>query len=858
MPVGITSRLDIKLFLMVMMVIMLSIIPLAYTSWKAFNGYGQKASAIHEEQLRRQIISGMKRLAGKQVAGYQAFFDRISVSAGLLGSQASTIYSDLDLYAQKPLFNYTYRKQPFNGIWANSFDDPIVSLYWGGITLVPQVEKELKALTHMVPLFQRVVEENPEALASHLISASGIGQYCSDNQKNRQAAMTLPPPGKFDLRTGEPMTIFSKQKDGHTGVRWTGVYQDDIIDGLMLTASAPIYDNHGIFRGITGIDIPLRTIADDVLSIDYPQTDSLVEFAFLVDGEGRIIAFPEAFFAPFGLVFDRAMFNNSADKLTVSLKDSTKNDVRDLANNIIANRDFFAKLDLGDESYFIVTDKLDKLGWILGIVVDQDVVFEPFVKGRNALEKIVGDMGRKGGFLALLSIVVSLFIVFICVKYLVLPLRTLSVATQRVAGGDFSVRCPVNTSDETGVLAASFNTMVERLQMAQERQKRYADSLEVEVDRRNRELIDKRGELEMTIELLKKEIERRQIISEALKNSQQQYYETMEATQAGIFIMTDGVFNYVNTSLADMMRSSAGEMIGVDPFAFVAEEDRGRVQENLEKRQQGQDIAPYRIKCMRRDSTTFFGEIWAKVTTWQEKTAIVGTISDVSNVKLNEEKLEAQDVQLRKSLAEKEILLKEIYHRTKNNMLVIISMLELQTCDIDDERVKSIFQETESRIRAMALVHEKLYRSRNLSEIDLGDYIKEVASSLIANMVMDQKITLHMQLEPVAINIDYAIPLGLVINEIVTNSVKHAFPGNRIGGVFINLTKEPDGRIVLGIGDNGIGLPHEIDLGNCTSFGLQMVYSLIKMQLKGSVVLDRENGTSFHVYFQEPKRQERI
>ena len=854
----VSSRLDIKLFLMVMVIIMLSIIPIAYSFWKAINGYGQKASVIHKQQLHSQVVAGMKAITGKRVSSYQAFFDRISASAGLLGSHASTLYSDIDFYAQKPMHDYEYSRWPYNAIWGNSLNDPVVSMYWGGQELGPEVEDELKALTYMEPLFVRALEENPEILASHIISVTGVGQYCTENWESKQSVMTLPHPSDFDLRSGEPMTIFSEDNEGSRDVRWTSVYKDDVIDGLVLTASAPIYDKKGHFKGITGIDVPLDTVIDDVLKVNDSQAGNLLHFAFLIDGTGRLIAFPEKYFSEFGLEIDRKLFTNSSDRLEINLLDSNEKNVKALARNIVGSGDLFTELDLGKESYYIATNRFEKLGWIFGIVVGQEKIVAPFYKGRMVLEKMVRNMGVKGVFFAWMLMSISLFVVFFCVKYLVLPLRTLSLATQRVASGDFSVRCPVTTSDETGLLAASFNTMVERVQMAQERQKRYADSLEVEVDQRNRELMDKRGELEMTIELLKKEIERRQIISEALKNSQQQYYETMEATQAGIFIITDNVLNYVNTPLAEMMRSTTGEMIGVDPFQFIAQEERLRIEENLQRRIQGYEISPYRIKCIRQDNTTFFGEIWAKATTWQEKTAIVGTLNDVSNVKLNEERLQVQEVQLRKSLEEKEILLKEIYHRTKNNMLVIISMLELQTCDIDDKRVKEIFQETERRIRAMALVHEKLYQSKNLSEIDLGSYLEEVVSSLVANMAMDGKVTLQMDTEPVAINIDYAIPLGLVINEIVTNSVKHAFPGNRSGSVSVTLKKENDGQIILNVGDDGKGLPKEIDIDNCNTFGMQMVYSLIKMQLKGSVLLGRDNGTSFQICFQEPKRQERI
>jgi PAS domain S-box-containing protein len=371
-------------------------------------------------------------------------------------------------------------------------------------------------------------------------------------------------------------------------------------------------------------------------------------------------------------------------------------------------------------------------------------------------------------------------------------------------------------------------------------------------------LTDKRGELELTIERLNREVERRQIVSEALRNAQQQYYETMEAAQAGVYIITDGCFTYANQSLADMLGIAQQTLIGSEAIEYIFVEDRGLVEENMARRFNGENIPPYRVRFIREDGTTFHGEIWAKVTVWQGKTSIVGTVTDVSLIKQNEEKLQRSEIQLRQSLAEKETLLKEIYHRTKNNMLVIISMLELQAQDVRDEKITEVFKETENRIRAMALVHEKLYQSQSLSEINLGSYIREVVTSLVINMAPEGKIGVHFDLHPCPINIDYAVPLGLVINEIVTNSVKHGFPADQKGSVFVRLRQEQNNNILLDVGDDGVGLAPGITLDSATSFGMQIVRSLIRLQLKGQVSLDGGHGTCYNIRFTKPWGQERV
>ena len=853
-----SSRLGGKLFILLTVVITLSIVPLAYTSLKAINNYGNEVSAVNEQEIRSQAFSYLKKITRERANRYQSFFNRIGASAGMLGSQASAIYSDINFFSDKPLHQYHYNILLQNGFWANSINDPVLSVYWGSVDLGAETRKELDALTHMTPLFTRVLDENPEVLASHVITLSGIGQYCTHEVENKEMALNLPPLSVFDLRDGQPLTIFTQSTDLSPGVRWTDVYKDDASDGLMLTASAPIYDKSGLFRGISGIDVPLKTVIEDILNIDELDPDNTILFAFLTDNDGRLIAFPEKYYNRFGLLVDPDTFTDSSDSLQLRLADSDIQEIREFGAIITSGEETFSKLDMGDETLFAATGRLPDLDWVLGLVVRQSDMFASVEKSRATLKKTIRTIEVDGLLLSLLTIITALIIVFLSVKYLVMPLRTLAVATKRVAGGDLSVRCPVTTRDETGVLAGSFNSMVERLELAHERQQQYADSLENEVELRNQELVDKKNELETTIDLLNQEVERGQIISEALRNSQQQYYETLEANKAGIFIITDGLFDYVNQSLADLMHSSPQELVGLSPLGFVSEEDRTLVAENMERRLRGIEIPPYRVKCVGVDGKTFYGEVWAKVTTWQNRTAMVGTITDVSNIQQNEEKLRLQDIQLRKSLEEKEILLKEIYHRTKNNMLVIISMLELQVQDIDDQRILAIFKDTEQRIRAMALVHEKLYQSEDLSEIDLGSYLEEVVNSLAVNMVEAGKLNVDINFEALPISIDYVIPLGLVVNEIVTNSLKHAFPGATTGTISLQLYSNQDKKIRLEISDDGVGLPGNVAIHQSSSFGMQLINSLVTLQLRGAISVERKGGTAFLIVIDEPATRTRV
>jgi len=856
----IKSHLGVKFFFLLASVIVLSVVPLTYLSMKAVQRYGEEVTVLNEQRIRSQAFSYLTQITHERAGRYLAIFDRIAVAAGLLGSQASAIYSDIGYYASKPLEEYTFRLHDRNGFWVNSITDPVLSGYWGGAELSMNIKRELLALTHMTPLFTQVLADNPEILADHVMSVDGIGQYMSHNQKSKENAFNLPPASEFDLRDGEPMTIFTESRDVSRDVRWTNIYKDSITDGLMLTASAPIYDKNDVFRGVAGIDVPLDNVIGDILYLGRSRwSDDIVLFSFLLDRNGKLIAFPEAYFTLFGISEDKTQLVNFRNKFEFSLMDSTVSSVRKMAHDCIGKVNYSSNLSLADGSFLVVTHRMAKLDWLLGVVVRENDMLSSIQESRIVMKSTIKTIQFKSVILALLVMCIALAIVFVAVRFLVHPLRTLAKATERVAGDNLTVSCPVTTTDEIGMLANSFNSMVGRLQVAQEHQKRYAESLKFEVEQRNIELGDKKSELEKIIKLLNKEVERRQIISEALRNSQQQYFDTLEASMAGIYIIEKGVFTYVNSSFSDMIMLTPDELIGLSPLDIICEEDHALVRKNTQRRLQGENVPPYTIKWIRKDGSTFHGEVWGRVSSWQNKPVMVGTITDVSHIKHNEKRLEFQDKQLQKSLDEKEVLLKEIYHRTKNNMLVIISLLDLQLQDIEDEKVKAVFIETESRIRAMALVHEKLYQSQNLSEIDLGDYLNDIAESLLANMVVDGRVKLVSTIESIAINIDFAIPLGLVVNEIVTNSVKHAFPGNRFGTVYLNIEKDQEGRILLTVGDNGIGLPENIDVYNSGSFGMQIIITnLVKMQLRGTLTVNRENGTSYLLSFPELKTTKRI
>ena len=216
------------------------------------------------------------------------------------------------------------------------------------------------------------------------------------------------------------------------------------------------------------------------------------------------------------------------------------------------------------------------------------------------------------------------------------------------------------------------------------------------------------------------------------------------------------------------------------------------------------------------------------------------------------ERMRAEE-QSKASLKEKEVLLKEIHHRVKNNLQVISSLLSLQSRCIEDQSVLELFQESQNRVRSMALIHEKLYRSHDLARIDFAEYIHNLAAHLVRSYrATSGPVSLKVDANDVSLSVDAAVPCGLIINELVSNSLKHAAfeaqGGGREGEIRIELRSDRDHQVTLIVADNGVGFPKDLDFRHTESLGMQLINTLTN-QLDGTVELRSNGGTEFRITF---------
>jgi two-component sensor histidine kinase len=229
-----------------------------------------------------------------------------------------------------------------------------------------------------------------------------------------------------------------------------------------------------------------------------------------------------------------------------------------------------------------------------------------------------------------------------------------------------------------------------------------------------------------------------------------------------------------------------------------------------------------------------------------------GNITEISLVAHDITEKKKVEKEIVESLKEKEVLLKEIHHRVKNNLQVISSILNLQSSFVKDKKTLEILEESRNRIRSMAIIHENLYQTTNFSSIDFSSYLENLCSNLISSYhLYSGAVQLHTELEKVELVLDQAIPCGLLVNELITNSLKYAFPEGRSGEISVQLF-EKNNRINLRIGDDGIGMPEDYDILNSDTLGLQLVSTLVE-QLDGEIHVDNSKGIKYLITFEKAK-----
>jgi PAS domain S-box-containing protein len=311
-----------------------------------------------------------------------------------------------------------------------------------------------------------------------------------------------------------------------------------------------------------------------------------------------------------------------------------------------------------------------------------------------------------------------------------------------------------------------------------------------------------------------------------------------------VVVDTSGIITIVNSETERMFGYERQELIGQPIEILVPERARGHHHADRSAYSADPNTRPMgagrQLTGRRKDGSEFPVEISLSPLRTEAETLVISIVRDVTERRLFEEQIQA-------SLREKEALLREIHHRVKNNLQITSSLLRLQASNISDTQARSIFDETQLRIRSMALVHEKLYQAKDLTRINFGDYVRTLGELLFKSFAVTvDAVTLDVAGSDVFLDIDTAVPCGLIVNEILSNALKHAFPGGR-GTIYFRLKRE-EGRCMMTIRDDGVGLPPQFDLQSIDTLGLQLVRGLVQ-QIDGRLEVRSVEGTEFRIDF---------
>jgi PAS domain S-box-containing protein len=345
------------------------------------------------------------------------------------------------------------------------------------------------------------------------------------------------------------------------------------------------------------------------------------------------------------------------------------------------------------------------------------------------------------------------------------------------------------------------------------------------------------------------------------------YQIPVENAVVGIFLLQDRRITFLNPWFAKIFGYLQDDLTN-RPFLelLVAPEDRELVEQHLlQKTDEPDESGYYTFHGIKKDGTRIILELSWMRGTFLEQPAIVGTIVDITKSTQTQAALvtgyvgtvvdidnrKEYEKTLKASLDEKSILIMEIHHRVKNNLQIISGLIRLQARQITNKQALDALHECETRVITMALVHESLYQSDNLANINARLHISNLANTLVMSDDHEVHIDLDLDVEDMTLDMNMAIPASLIINELVINALKYAFVGRTHGRIRISLHHESETMLSLMVSDDGVGLPPGMDIAKIKSLGLKLVTRLVRDQLKGDVTIRSDKGTSFLMRFPE-------
>jgi PAS domain S-box-containing protein len=333
----------------------------------------------------------------------------------------------------------------------------------------------------------------------------------------------------------------------------------------------------------------------------------------------------------------------------------------------------------------------------------------------------------------------------------------------------------------------------------------------------------------------------------ARKRLEERFRRVVEAApSAMVMINASGRIEMVNAQAEQVFGYARAEMLGQPVEMLVPQRFRGHhpgLRGSFFADPQARPMGAGRdLYGLAKDGTEFPVEIGLNPIETEEGPMVLSAIVDISDRKQKEERIQL-------ALKEKDVLLGEVHHRVKNNLQIVHSLLDLQSSRITDRTALDMLRDSQNRIRSMGLIHQTLYQSKDFAKVDFSRFLDSLVPTLVGSYgVNPDRIALSVKAEQVLFPINAAIPCGLVVNELISNALKHAFPGDRTGEIRVRLSTGSDGATMLSVADDGVGIPQGVELGRTSTLGLQLV-SLLADQLGGKIAMRRSDPTELVLSF---------
>ncbi len=373
---------------------------------------------------------------------------------------------------------------------------------------------------------------------------------------------------------------------------------------------------------------------------------------------------------------------------------------------------------------------------------------------------------------------------------------------------------------------------------------------------------------EKMMQAIVRDITRRKEAEEFKNKSIKSYFEIFNSSTDVILILSEAnIIIDANKSAIDKFSLTKEEIIG---NSLQSMEDKVVASTLTRKIQKAWKEGSSRFdwKAKNKNGEIFLLELIFKKGSYFGKSVLIVNGRDLGErLQAEEERLRAEiaeattgvlekeiaerkeaEAKLKTTLAESEMLLKEVHHRVKNNLQVISSILNLQSSYVKDQYTLTMLKECRDRIKSMSFIHESLYQNKDFSHVDFGSYLKSLCSNLLYSYSVGGRVSLNFDIDKIFLSLDTSIPCGLIVNELVANALKYAFPDSRKGNIFISLKRKETGPNFLIIEDDGVGMPEHVNFKETESLGLQLVITLVD-QIDGELKLERKKGAKFTIEF---------